>query len=76
MKRGNPVLQTDKYSINGLLQFLIINPVAPRKTKVVYNIGLSDCNKVQVIFNFHQICDILQAERHCLHLSNKNKNKQ
>ena len=29
------------------------NPIAPRKAKIVYNFGLSECNKVKMRIRFH-----------------------
>ena len=28
---------------------IYINPIAPRKAKIVYNFGLSECNRVKVL---------------------------
>ena len=32
-----------------------VNPIAPRKAKIVYNFGLSECNKVKE--RFSEYCD-------------------
>ena len=37
------------------------NPVALRKAKIVYNFGLSDCNRVKVSSERWQECKIEQA---------------
>ena len=30
---------------------IIVNPIAFRKAKIVYNFGLSECNSIHVIFS-------------------------
>ena len=30
-----------------------VNPIAPRKAKIVYNFGLSECNRVNVNFGIN-----------------------
>ena len=37
------------------------NPVAPRKAKIVYNFGLSRCNRVKVSSTRWQECKMEQA---------------
>ena len=39
---------------------LIINPVALRKAKIVYNFGLSECIRVNVRYNKQQIVTIVR----------------
>ena len=39
---------------------LIINPVALRKAKIVYNFGLSECIRVNVRYNKLQIVTIVR----------------
>ena len=33
--------------------FMLFNPIALRKAKIVYNFGLSECNRVQVFFELN-----------------------
>ena len=40
---------TESSDLNlGLFMF---NPIAPRKAKIVYNFGLSECNRVKAVFS-------------------------
>ena len=43
-------LKISKQSFNGLIQisWVIFNPIALRKAKIVYNFGLSECNRVKM----------------------------
>ena len=34
-------------SLNGAVKQSFLNPTALRKTKIVYNFGLSECNRVK-----------------------------
>ena len=31
---------------------ILVNPIALRKAKIVYNFGLSECNRVKFLFDF------------------------
>ena len=31
------------------MRYVIFNPIALRKAKIVYNFGLSECNRVKVV---------------------------
>ena len=41
----------------------MFNPIAPRKAKIVYNFGLSKCNKVY-LFDAELVAE-MRCEKHC-----------
>ena len=57
------------YTVIPSTSFWCINPIALRKTKVVYNFGLSECNRVQKITVSHRLVAIGAVwvkEAHCI----------
>ena len=42
------VISQNYLTLSGVLHFFIFNPTALRKAKIVYNFGLSECNRIKL----------------------------
>ena len=50
------ILTETQFSNSFSFNILFINLIALRKTKIVYNLGLSECNRVKLCISFQSIC--------------------